>query len=105
MRAKTIKINEGFVCLHCHEEVTPANKTCRNHCPCCLWSLHVDSRIPGDRLNACRGLMEPLYIEKKGKGWIITHRCAKCGGYCSNQVAEDDAWNKIIELSQFTPFG
>jgi len=43
------KINESFVCIHCGEEIMQATKTCRNHCPKCFCSLHVDGDIPGDR--------------------------------------------------------
>ena len=41
--------NTGFACVHCATPV-PANTDghYRNHCPYCLWSLHVDE-LPGDR--------------------------------------------------------
>ena len=43
------KINETFVCLECGKSVPTAEKTCRNHCPFCFASQHVDGDIPGDR--------------------------------------------------------
>lgn len=40
------KINEAFVCLECGKKVPLADKTCRNHCPYCFVSQHVDADIP-----------------------------------------------------------
>ncbi len=96
---KSRKINEGFVCLNCGESVSPVEKTCRNHCPYCLHSLHVDGDTPGDRSSECHSLMEPFSVEKTGKGYTITHRCLKCKKIQKNKVADDDSWEKIIELS------
>ena len=42
--------------------------SCRNHCPNCLYSKHVDKN-PGDRQEDCHGMLEPIGIEidsKKG---------------------------------------
>ena len=36
------KINESFICLNCGKKVEVATRTCRNHCPYCFASLHVD---------------------------------------------------------------
>ena len=46
--------NTGFACVHCSAPV-PANTDghYRNHCPHCLWSLHVDE-LPGDRASDCQ---------------------------------------------------
>ena len=43
------KINESFICIGCKKEIPQAAKTCRNHCPYCFTSQHVDGLIPGDR--------------------------------------------------------
>lgn len=40
------KINETFACLGCKKIVPLAQKTCRNHCPFCFTSQHVDGAIP-----------------------------------------------------------
>ena len=56
------KNDSGFVCAHCGKTVEPLGFTSRNHCPFCLWSLHVDIN-PGDRANECRGQMEPIRTE------------------------------------------
>jgi len=72
--------NTGFTCVHCSAPV-PASTDghYRNHCPVCLWSLHVDD-LPGDRASDCRALMEPIgLVEKSGKGWQLVHRCIHPG--------------------------
>ena len=53
--------NTGFACVHCTLPV-PANTDghYRNHCPYCLWSLHVDD-LPGDRASECRAPMAVSY--------------------------------------------
>ena len=83
------KENTGFVCGYCGREVAPlSNGSYRNHCPFCLFSRHVD-RLPGDRMNECLGLMEPIDLrQKSGKGFQIVHRCLKCGAESTNKVAE-----------------
>ena len=82
--------NTGFVCRHCGREVLPlTGGSYRNHCPFCLYSLHVDI-ITGDRASECGGLMEPVgIIHNSGKGWQIVHRCQKCGFERCNMVSED----------------
>lgn len=46
--------NESFACQNCGMGVTiHPTGSARNHCPACLYSLHVDDVIPGDRLSAC----------------------------------------------------
>jgi hypothetical protein len=54
-----IKNDDSFICAHCGKEVLPLGYTSRNHCPFCLWSLHVDVN-PGDRANPCGGPLEPV---------------------------------------------
>ena len=83
--------NLGFVCAHCAQDVPPlANGSYRNHCPYCLYSLHVDV-FPGDRANECQGVLEPVQIEHSGKkGWIIVHRCQRCGELRRNKAALND---------------
>ena len=98
------KNDEGFVCGHCGREVKPLRRTSRNHCPHCLWSLHADE-LPGDRANDCRGLMEPIAaVPDPRKGYIIIHRCVKCGEIRRCKAAHDaecqpDDRNLLIELT------
>ena len=83
--------NQPFTCLHCGADVPPLAKGgIRNHCPYCLHSLHVDVN-PGDRAADCGGLLEPILVEYSGKkGWVIVHRCLRCGALRRNKAALDD---------------
>jgi len=93
------KINEGFTCAKCGTKNKPADKTCRNHCKNCLWSMHVDQVLPGDRLCLCHGLMEPVGIEYNSKkGQQIIHECQKCHTKSVNKTASDDNIEIIIKL-------
>ena len=79
-RTNPIACNEGFTCLNCGTDVSPATGGFqRNHCPRCLHSRHVDV-VPGDRQNPCGGLMEPVAVEQAGSDRVlIHHRCVECG--------------------------
>lgn len=98
------KNDSGFICAHCGAEVEPLGYTSRNHCPFCLWSLHVDNN-PGDRANTCRAPMEPIACTTDPKkGYIIVHRCTKCKEIKRNKAATEakiqpDDISKIIELT------
>lgn len=84
------KENTGFICENCQREVQPlTNGSYRNHCPFCLYSKHVDHK-PGDRLNTCKGLMEPIdVIYHSKKGYQLVHQCLGCGIISKNKVAEN----------------
>jgi len=92
--------NKGFVCQHCGKTVAPAEKTARNHCPYCLWSLHVDLETPGDRQNPCQGLMEPAALYQKHGEWIVIHRCQECGTEKPNKLASDVNYETVLDLTQ-----
>ena len=83
---------ESFVCAHCGREIHPegAGSNHRNHCPYCLYSLHVDEE-KGDRNASCHGEMEPLAIVSREDGdWSILHRCTRCGKLNLNRTLADD---------------
>ncbi|MFS0986689.1 RNHCP domain-containing protein [Enterococcus durans] len=82
--------NNGFICRYCNREVQRlTNGSYRNHCPFCLYSLHVD-RMPGDRNSDCFGLMKPLtYRYTSKKGYQIMHKCETCGKEQWNIIAEN----------------
>jgi DNA-directed RNA polymerase subunit RPC12/RpoP len=83
------KNDAGFVCAHCGRQVEPLGYTSRNHCPFCLWSLHVDI-LPGDRANTCGAPMQPIRVEPdRRRGYIIIHRCTKCGEIGRNRAAHE----------------
>jgi len=92
--------SEDFRCKHCKAEVpgTAIGTRQRNHCPFCLYSLHVDESI-GDRRSECHGSMKPIGLTTKKDGEImIVHRCEKCGKISNNRIAGDDDTDKIIAL-------
>ena len=98
---KTHPCNETFVCKNCGRTVVPAGAGSghRNHCPNCLYSLHVDIE-PGDREADCGGHMEPVSVWVRGKGeWAIIHRCKTCGTFSSNRVAADDNPMKFMSIA------
>ncbi len=98
------KADEGFTCVYCKKEVLPLGYTSRNHCPFCLSSLHVDIN-PGDRANTCGGVLRPIKSEPDAKrGFIIIHRCDKCGAVVRNKAAHEakvqpDDMDLIIKLT------
>ncbi len=83
--------NEEFICAHCGTGVRPpANGSCRNHCPQCLWSEHLDE-VPGDRASRCGGMMVPVAVQQDARrGWMIVHECTRCGAVRRNKAALDD---------------
>ena len=83
------KNDASFVCVNCGKEVPPLGYTSRNHCPYCLWSVHVDVN-PGDRANECRGILRAVgAMPDAKKGYIIVHRCEKCGKTVRNKAAHE----------------
>ena len=87
---KLIKKNDSFTCVNCGVKVLPTTRgASRNHCPHCLYSLHVDN-IPGDRKAQCFGLMEPIGFKKYKNTWKILHHCERCGKEQFNILASDD---------------
>lgn len=92
-------IDESFVCENCGEKVKKLEYTARDHCPYCLYSKHVDIN-PGDRNNSCKGMLEPIGIEKFKDSFKIIYLCEKCHKTHKNIMAKDDDMNKIIELSK-----
>lgn len=89
----------GFVCVHCGATAQAAGGGTkhRNHCPRCLWSVHLDHK-PGDRLACCGAPMEPVAVWVRQDGeWAVIHRCTVCGMMSSNRIAADD--NEMLLLS------
>ena len=97
--SKFTRIDEEFICQNCGKLVKKLGYSCRNHCPYCLYSKHIDV-YPGDRLEKCKGELEPVSLEiDSKKGYVIIHKCKKCGAIRKNKVAEDDNMQEIIKLS------
>jgi len=91
-------LNEDFICFNCGKQVIKSNYTARDHCPYCLYSKHVDIN-PGDRQNPCKGLLEPIGIEKYKDSFKILYKCKRCGMTHKNIIHNDDNMDLIIELS------
>ena len=105
MEEKRFRKNDNsFVCANCGKVVEPLGYSSRNHCPFCLCSLHVDVN-PGDRANGCGGLLVPIRAETDPKkGYIIIHKCMKCGEIRRNRAAHEakvqpDDLKKLIKLT------
>jgi hypothetical protein len=84
---------DAFRCVGCRLDVplSAPGTAHRNHCPHCLTSLHVDRRIPGDRMESCRGRMAALSLSVRQDGeWMIIHHCLACGELSANRIAGDD---------------
>lgn len=93
------KNDDGFKCAGCGREVPPLGYTSRNHCPYCLTSLHLDVN-PGDRASDCGGVMRAVKTEPDPKkGFIIIHKCTKCGALRRNKAAKDDNTDLLITLT------
>jgi len=100
-RKNFIPLNESFTCENCHKKTPKASGTFRNHCPFCLYSKHVDDKLPGDRKSNCGGLMQPIKVEKDAKReWMIVHKCLKCQKISRNKIAADDDREKLIQINQ-----
>ena len=99
MSKKFTEIDEEFICENCGKHVKKLGYSCRNHCPYCLHSKHVDIN-PGDRLEECHGILKPVSakIDSK-KGYVIIFKCSKCGEIRKNKAAKDDNMDLIIELT------
>lgn len=95
------KINESFTCISCWKQVPFASKTCRNHCPYCFVSLHVDWNIPWDRNTNCWWIMYPTCYEQRNWQIKILFQCIDCNKLHRNKSLDDDEiWNidNFIEL-------
>ncbi|MEI6479153.1 MAG: RNHCP domain-containing protein [bacterium] len=89
------KTIEDFICGHCGNNVKGNGFT--NHCPKCLWSKHVDV-FPGDRAETCEGMMEPIDVDKKGRGYLLVQRCVICGKESRIKVSQEDSFEEVIKI-------
>ena len=90
-----------FTCDRCSAKVDSAatGTRHRNHCPRCLWSVHVDNNT-GDRAATCRGPMEPIAVWVRPNGeWAIVHRCRRCNEVRANRIAGDDNALALMSLA------
>ena len=92
------ELDEEFICLNCGKKVDKLEYSSRDHCPHCLYSLHVDIN-PGDRQNNCKGLLKPIDPEKFKDTYKIIYKCEKCNQLHKNIMAKDDNYEEIIKLT------
>ncbi len=90
-----IKNKEDFTCENCSAFIVGNGYT--NHCHNCLYSKHVDI-APGDRLEACQGIMKPTQMSGSTNNVVITHTCQNCGFTRNNKLQEEDAVEAVIEV-------
>ncbi len=88
---------EDFLCEQCGVQVTGNGYT--NHCPHCLYSKHVDN-FPGDRLNECGGLMEPVLYEKENGQNRLVQVCERCGFVRKNKVQKEDQFEALLGVAR-----
>jgi len=95
-----------FRCGHCKAMVgpVPCGGSHRNHCPYCLYSRHVDGRVPGDRASVCGGSMAPIgaFVRRNGEHAVV-HRCLTCRFERYNRVAADDYFELVLRLPLVEP--
>jgi hypothetical protein len=89
------KVVEDFECFRCHTKVKGSGYT--DHCPNCLWSLHVDNN-PGDRKSKCRGRMKPVSVAYEDGSYVISYLCMKCGIRRRFKAAGKDNEELLLEL-------
>lgn len=93
-----IERDESFNCENCGSNVPKLAYSCRNHCPKCLYSKHVD-KDPGDRQENCHGMLKPIGLENSSKKrYSIIFKCDRCGMIRKNKMAEDDDFNVILKI-------
>jgi hypothetical protein len=109
---RVVNGNQDFKCRQCgflvsaNRELAGVNN--RNHCPCCLWSRHMDLHTPGDRKAICKSRMEPIgltfkrickrYGQNDQGELMLIHHCTGCGKLSINRIAADDDAQAIYRL-------
>jgi Zn finger protein HypA/HybF involved in hydrogenase expression len=95
---------ENFTCINCNKDVVGDGFT--NHCPECFYSMHVDI-FPGDRMNKCGGILEPVYVEKNGvekngfDRYLIKFKCQKCKKEVKDKFRhKTDNFDNLIKIVQ-----
>ncbi len=111
-RRQTNAAEGGFICQNCGAYVyTLASESGvqnRNHCPFCLWSRHLDHLQAGDRMSACKAVMQPIGLTVKptrnkyaccamGELMLI-HQCSDCGKLSINRIAADDQAEAVTRI-------
>lgn len=88
---------EDFACSRCGAAVAGDGYT--NHCPRCLWSLHVDID-PGDRAADCGGPMRPVRVDIKGDRRTLVHVCETCGAERRCRTSPGDDRDALLAVAR-----
>jgi hypothetical protein len=105
-------LEDVFTCRQCQAVVYSqpmiSGVKNRNHCPYCLWSRHVDHAQPGDRMSACKAIMQPIGLTvKRGHNkyeegtygeLMLIHCCSECDKLSINRIAADDQAERLMEI-------
>lgn len=107
-------MDNSFKCSNCKifvGENEEMGTRWRNHCPACLYSMHVDLNSPGDRKAVCKSRMEPIGLTLKKEGLnqygeertgelMLVHRCCneECGKISINRLAGDDDIQAVMNV-------
>ena len=94
--ARFVRRTEDFTCVQCGAPVVGDGYT--NHCPACLWSVHVDIN-PGDRAADCGAPMRPVGLEQRAGEWRVVHECTACGYRKANRLAAEDNEDVVRALA------
>ena len=98
------EIDEKFICEVCGKEVDKLIYSSRDHCNHCLSSKHVDIN-PGDRMETCHGILEPIGLEKgKKETYKIVYKCNKCGQERKCIMASDDSFDTMLKIMKENSF-
>jgi hypothetical protein len=82
--------------VNCGQSVVGNGYT--NHCPRCLWSVHVDVH-PGDRAAGCRAPMRPVAVEYERDRFVVVHECVACGATRRCRAADTDDVRAFFEAN------
>ncbi len=97
--------DQAFKCGHCRQFIGApiAGGRHRNHCPNCLYSKHVDGKMPGDRKSECHSMMAPIGLLSRRNGeQVLIHLCLGCGKEDPNRVAADDSPLLLMRIEPVT---
>lgn len=100
-RSPRSEADQAFKCGHCRQFIGApvSGGRQRNHCPNCLYSKHVDGKMPGDRKATCHALMKPIGIHTRRNGEeVLIHECLGCGKRDPNRIAADDNPVLLLEI-------
>ncbi len=108
LRSPRTEDDQAFKCGHCRQFIGApiAGGRHRNHCPNCLYSKHVDRKMPGDRKSECHSMMAPIGLLSRRNGeQVLVHLCLGCGKEDPNRVAADDNPLLLMRIEPVTAPG